>query len=137
MIANFFQSLERNGVEHLLISGQATVLYGAATFSEDIDLWINPAEANRDRLLLALHDCRARFYKLTPAPTVENLRRGHGFHFLLPGDRTGELFLDVMGNRGSREGREEKRRGKAGAAAGILAVGSGQGAVVSWQLKKG
>ena len=98
MIANFFQSLDRNGVELLLISGQATVLYGAATFSEDIDLWINPTEANRDRLLLALHDCRARFYKLTPAPTVENLRRGHGFHFLLPGDRTGELFLDVMGN---------------------------------------
>ena len=34
MIANFFQSLDRNGGEYLLISGQATVLYGAATFSE-------------------------------------------------------------------------------------------------------
>jgi hypothetical protein len=44
MIANFFQSLERHGVEYLLISGQATVLYGAATFSEDIDLWISPTE---------------------------------------------------------------------------------------------
>ena len=44
MIANFFQSLERHGVEYLLISGQATVLYGAATFSEDIDLWISPTK---------------------------------------------------------------------------------------------
>ena len=66
MIANFFQSLDRHQVGHLLISGQATVLYGAATFSEDIDLWINPTEKNRDRLLRALHDCRACYYKLTP-----------------------------------------------------------------------
>ena len=42
MIANFFQSLSAHDVEYLLISGQATILYGAATFSEDIDLWINP-----------------------------------------------------------------------------------------------
>ncbi|HZL12975.1 MAG TPA: hypothetical protein VFC85_02425 [Verrucomicrobiae bacterium] len=98
MIANFFQSLDRNGVEYLLISGQATVLYGAATFSEDIDLWINPTEKNRDRFLLALRDCRARYYKLTPPLTVENLQRGHGFHFILPGGDNDEIFLDVMGN---------------------------------------
>ena len=73
MIANFFQSLERNGVEYLLISGQAAVLYGAATFSEDIDLWINPTGENRGRFLLALRDCRARYYKLTPPLTVEHL----------------------------------------------------------------
>ncbi|HZF01130.1 MAG TPA: hypothetical protein VE344_04470 [Methylomirabilota bacterium] len=97
MIANFFQSLDRNGVEYLLISGQATVLYGAATFSEDIDIWINPTEKNRDRFVLALRDCGARYYKLTPPLTVENLQHGHGFHFVLPGD-SGEIFLDVMGN---------------------------------------
>ncbi len=98
MIANFFQSLDRNGVEYLLISGQATVLYGAATFSEDIDLWINPTEKNRDRFLLALSDCRARYYKLTPSLTVEHLQRGHGFHFILLGGDNDEVFLDVMGN---------------------------------------
>jgi hypothetical protein len=97
MIANFFQSLDRNGVEHLLISGQATVLYGAATFSEDIDLWINPTEKNRDRFLLALHDCQARYYKLTPPLTIEFLKGGHGFHFFLPGGGNEEVFLDVMG----------------------------------------
>src|SRR5271154_1531126 len=97
MIANFFQSLDRNGVEYLLISGQATVLYGAATFSEDIDLWINPTEKNRDRFLLALRDGQARYYKLTPPLTVENLQRGHGFHFILAGGEAGEIYLDVMG----------------------------------------
>ena len=63
MIASFFQSLNARGVEYLLISGQATVLYGAATFSEDIDLWINPTEENRDRLVATLRDCAARYYK--------------------------------------------------------------------------
>ena len=98
MIANFFQSLDRNGVEYLLISGQATVLYGAATFSEDIDLWIHPTEENRNRFIAALCAGRARYYKLTPPLTLEHLQQGHGFHFVLPGGDAGEIFLDVMGN---------------------------------------
>jgi len=96
MIANFFQSLDARQVEYLLISGQATVLYGAATFSEDIDLWVNPTEENCQRLLAALRDSRARYYKLTPALTARHFRRGHGFHFILPGDEP-DAFLDVMG----------------------------------------
>ena len=98
MIANFFQSLSDRGVEYLLISGQATILYGAATFSEDIDLWINPTSENCDRFIAALRDCRAHYYKLTPLLTVENLVRGHGFHFLLPAGNEPDVFLDVMGN---------------------------------------
>jgi len=64
MIANFFQNLEHHGVEYLLISGQATVLYGAATFSEDIDLWVNPTETNRSRFLSALRDSEARYGRI-------------------------------------------------------------------------
>jgi hypothetical protein len=97
MIANFFRSLERFGVDYLLISGQATVLYGAATFSEDIDLWIHPATENLARFLNALRACGARYYKLTPALTVENLERGHGFHFVLTVRGEPDVFLDVMG----------------------------------------
>ncbi len=97
MIANFFHSLEEHGVEAMLISGQATVLYGAATFSEDIDLWINPTADNCGRFLAALRACEARYYKLTPPVEVEPLLRGHGFHFLLPGGAEPEVFLDVMG----------------------------------------
>ncbi len=97
MIANFFQNLNSRDVDYLLISGQATVLYGAATFSEDIDLWINPTPGNCEAFLNVLSSCGARYYKLTPSFTVENLRRGHGFHFILSGDSGQEIFLDVMG----------------------------------------
>ena len=97
MIANFFQSLDRHKVEYLLISGQAAVLYGAATFSEDIDLWINPTPQNCEQFLASLRECSARYYKLTPALTVANLQRGHGFHFVLP-DNPDDVFLDILGN---------------------------------------
>lgn len=97
MIANFFHNLSAQGVEVLLISGQATVLYGAATFSEDIDLWINPTQDNRARFLAALRASHARYYKLTPPFEIEYLVRGHGFHFILPGGAEPEVFLDVMG----------------------------------------
>jgi hypothetical protein len=98
MIANFFQRFDQAGVEYLLISGQATVLYGAATFSEDIDLWIKPTMENRERFIAALSACQACYYKLTPPLTVEHLQAGHGFHFRLPAGKGGEIYLDVMGN---------------------------------------
>lgn len=46
---SLFRSFERSGVEYLLISGQASVLYGAALFSEDIDIWLRPTAAAADR----------------------------------------------------------------------------------------
>ncbi len=95
MTESFFQSLERNRVAYLLISGQAAVLYGAAAFSEDIDLWIRPTQPNAEALLAALREVGARYYKLTPPLTERNLRRGHGFHFRVPDDP--DIFLDVMG----------------------------------------
>ena len=67
-----FSSFERAGLEYLLISGQATVLYGAATFSEDVDLWIRPTSANARRLLLALADRRARVHLRAATPYVWN-----------------------------------------------------------------
>jgi hypothetical protein len=90
-----FRSFDRFGVEYLLISGQASILYGAATFSEDVDIWLGPTLPNARRLLRSLASQRARVYKLTPPLTLRNMRFGHGFHFTLPrGNDT--LFLDVM-----------------------------------------
>lgn len=97
MTANFFQNLKSRKIEYLLISGQATVLYGAATFSEDIDLWINPTRANCEAFLDLLRFCGGRYYKLTPPFTFANLERGHGFHFVLPDESGQEVFLDIMG----------------------------------------
>ena len=95
MIANFFQRLEHEGVAYLLISGQATVLHGAATFSEDIDLWIEPTSANAGAFLRALSASSARYYRLTPPMDMALLEGGHGFHYVLPDDP--ECYLDVMG----------------------------------------
>ncbi len=97
MIESFFQSLRREGVAYLLISGQATVLYGAATFSEDIDLWIDPTPANCTSLLSALRSLQAAYYKLTPPLQEECLKRGHGFHFAIPDDDEEAVYLDVIG----------------------------------------
>lgn len=90
-----FQSFERFGLEYLLISGQAAILYGASTFSEDIDLWIRPTTTNARHLLEALAACNATVYKLTPRLTHRNLTFGHGFHFLIPARPT-PIYLDVM-----------------------------------------
>ena len=95
MIKSFFQSLESNRVDYLLISGQATVLYGAAAFSEDIDLWIDPNEENVGRVKKTLHELKAAYYKLSPRLDVKHLQRGHGLHFTLPD--MPEIYLDIMG----------------------------------------
>lgn len=93
---NLFRSFDRFGVRYLLISGQASVLYGAATFSEDIDLWVEPTAANITKLVRALSACRARVYKLTPPLSLRYFRGGHGFHFTLPA-RPDPVYLDIMG----------------------------------------
>lgn len=95
MIKNFFQNLEHERVSYLLISGQAAVLYGAAAFSEDIDLWVHPSQENIGALLKALSKTGAVYYKLTPPVEPEYMLRGHGFHFRLPEEP--DFYLDVMG----------------------------------------
>jgi hypothetical protein len=98
MIASFFQRLDEHGVRYLLISGQATILYGAATFSEDVDIWVEPTDDNIERLTGALRSERARYYKLTPALATDTLSRGHGFHFVIEGAAGAlDMYLDVMG----------------------------------------
>jgi hypothetical protein len=96
MIRSFFQHLEDHGVDWLLVSGQATILYGAATFSEDVDLWVDPTEQNLLRLRAALRASQARYYKLTPPLELEFAERHHGFHFVLPDAAGADWFLDVM-----------------------------------------
>jgi hypothetical protein len=88
-----FRACNARGVRYLLISGQATVVYGAADFSQDFDLWIDPAPGNVRAFVGALAGVRARVHKLTPPLTLRNLRRGHGFHFTVPPAG----YLDVMG----------------------------------------
>lgn len=97
MTRSFFRQLTADKVRYLLISGQATVLYGAATFSEDLDIWLYPAAHNVRRFIKALRKLRACYYKLTPPLSPAYLHKGHGFHFVLPGDKGADWYLDVMG----------------------------------------
>jgi len=101
---SLFRSLRSHRVRYLVISGQASVLYGASHFSEDIDLWMDPSLPNVRRLLLALEHLKARVHKLTPRPTARNVNRGHAFHFTVPQRGAMALSLDVMG-RPPRVGR--------------------------------
>ena len=66
MIKNFFLTLNKSNIRYMLISGQATVLYGAATFSEDIDLWVSPESENWRQFIQALRKVGAKVYKATP-----------------------------------------------------------------------
>ena len=93
---NLFRSFERFEVDYLLISGQASILYGAATFSEDVDLWLRPARDNVRRFVKALAGCQTRIHKLTPPLEMRYLEAGHGFHFVVP-SRPLPTYLDVMG----------------------------------------
>jgi hypothetical protein len=97
MIANFFRHLDAQGARWLLVSGQATILYGAATFSEDVDLWVEPSTENLARLEVALRASGARYYKLTPPLTSSHALGHHGFHFTLPIEDGSVAYLDVMG----------------------------------------
>jgi hypothetical protein len=49
-IRKALSTIRRHRVDHLLMGGQACVLYGAAEFSRDLDLALLPDPANLDRL---------------------------------------------------------------------------------------
>jgi hypothetical protein len=99
MIKNFFHGLNSSSISYLLISGQAAVLYGGATFSEDIDLWVEPKIDNWNRFTGFLNEVGAKVYKLTPPISMEFIEKGHGFHFKLTLDdeKLPFYFLDIMG----------------------------------------
>ena len=90
-----FQSFDREQLEYLLIGGQATVIYGAADFTQDVDIWVRLHPDNFRKLLRALASCGAKVHKLTPPLTRYWASRGHGFHFLAP-TRTWRVPLDVQ-----------------------------------------
>ena len=55
-IRKALSTIQRHQVAHLLMGGQACVLYGAAEFSRDLDLALLPDPSNLDRLQAALNE---------------------------------------------------------------------------------
>lgn len=93
---DLFRSFSRERVRFLLIGGQATVVYGAAQFTQDFDVWVDPSAANLRAFLRALARSETRVHKLTPPVTPKWARRGHGFHFIVP-SAPSPVPLDMMG----------------------------------------
>lgn len=82
-------------VRHLLIGGQACVLYGAAEFSRDCDIVILAEEANFENLNAALAELQAECIAI-PEFKAEYLQRGHAVHFRCRHPDVDGLRIDVM-----------------------------------------
>jgi hypothetical protein len=52
----FVASAERHGVEYILIGGLALLFNGIVRFTQDADIWLQPTNQNRDRLMNVLLD---------------------------------------------------------------------------------
>lgn len=93
---NFFRCLDAHQVSYLLISGQASILYGAATFSEDVDIWVAPTNQDVEAFRRAAIEAASRYHKLTPPLNLAFASKGHDFHFVVPDEEFGETYFDVM-----------------------------------------
>ena len=94
-IRKALSTIRRHRVDHLLMGGQACVLYGAAEFSRDLDLALLPDPANLDRLEHALAELEATVIAVPPfAPRY--LAEGLAVHFRCRHPDARGLRIDVM-----------------------------------------
>jgi hypothetical protein len=87
--------MQANGVQALLMGGQACVFYGAAQVSKDVDFILLAEPGNYARLHAALAALQARRIAVPRfGPAV--LERGHAVHFRCAAPGVEELRVDVM-----------------------------------------
>ncbi|HEY0108169.1 MAG TPA: hypothetical protein VGB67_01010, partial [Fibrella sp.] len=53
-VQSLFRSLNRFGVQYLLVGGMANIVHGYIRATEDLDLWIRADDANKAGLVQAL-----------------------------------------------------------------------------------
>ncbi len=94
-ILKVLSTLITRQVRHLLMGGQACVLYGAAQFSRDTDIVIAIDPANLTTLKEALDDLQATQIAVPPFD-VDFLRRGMAVHFRCQHPDAKGIRLDVM-----------------------------------------
>lgn len=94
-IRKALSTIQRHQVAHLLMGGQACVLYGAAEFSRDLDLALLPDPANLDRLESALAELDAEIIAVPPL-ALEHLADGLAVHFRCKHPEVAGLRIDVM-----------------------------------------
>ncbi len=94
-IRKALSTIRAHRVDHLLMGGQACVLYGAAEFSRDVDLALLPDPDNLDRLRAALADLDAEVIAVPPFRR-EFLDAGLAVHFRCRHPEARGLRIDVM-----------------------------------------
>ena len=94
-ILKALSTIRTRQVDHLLMGGQACVLYGAAEFSRDLDLVLLPNPLNLDRLRAALGDLQAEVIAVPPFH-LELLAEGLAVHFRCAHPDVAGLRIDVM-----------------------------------------
>jgi hypothetical protein len=87
--------MQANGVQALLMGGQACVFYGAAQVSKDVDFILLAEPENYTRLHAALANLQARRIAV-PRFDPAALARGHAVHFRCAAPGVEELRVDVM-----------------------------------------
>jgi hypothetical protein len=94
-ILKVLSTFETNGVQHLLMGGQACVLYGAAEFSRDMDVALLASPENLDRLRAALVELQCEVIAVPPFEE-RYLERGHAVHFRCWHPDAERIRVDVM-----------------------------------------
>ena len=94
-IRRALSTIRRHRVAHLLMGGQACVLYGAAEFSRDLDLALLPDPANLDRLEAALAELDAEVIAVPPL-SLQHLTEGLAVHFRCREPHVAGLRIDLM-----------------------------------------
>ena len=88
-------SIRNHRVRHLLMGGQACVLYGAAEFSRDLDVALLPEPANLDALRAGLRELQAEVIAV-PHFDPRLLDQGLAVHFRCHHPEADGLRIDVM-----------------------------------------
>jgi hypothetical protein len=94
-ILTVLSTFRKNGVQTLLMGGQACVFYGAAQVSKDVDLALLAEPANIERLRRALKELAAERIAVPPFdPALFD--RGHAIHFRCHAPAAAGLRVDLM-----------------------------------------
>jgi hypothetical protein len=87
--------LAKHQVRHLLMGGQACVLYGGAEFSRDLDIVVLADAANLSNLQAALTELQAERIEV-PHFHADYLQKGHAVHFRCHDPEAERIRIDVM-----------------------------------------
>jgi len=62
-ILSFWQSLNNNNVEYIMVGGFASILHGVSRITQDVDIWIKDTSENRKKLRKTIADLNLGDYK--------------------------------------------------------------------------